>query len=236
MSYYLIDFEKNFNYNFNNIIIDGKIVLDTNNYKHFIYYDDNNEAKEIFIKIPKIRVIYDFENIKYNNIKIKINPLFNKTNNFIEFIKKLEEDIRNHELFIKKKKKYEFSSIITNEENNYYLKTFINRENVKITSDKNKNLEFNEIRTGGEIQIILKLSHIWLKNKKIGLSSQIYQIKYFHTPIQKDFDFFEEEKVVKVIQNQEEKNNIFNEENKPIKTPFIIDPKILQSVKLKPIN
>ena len=54
--------------------------------------------------------------------------------------------------------------------------------------------------------------------------------------VQKDFDFFEEEKVQKVTYLQEEKNNILNEDIKQIKTPFLIDPKILQSVKLKPIN
>ena len=191
MSYYLIDFEKKIECNFDNIIIDNKIELEKGNFKYYIYYDDKNEAKEIFIKLPKIRVMYDFQNIKYNNLKLKISPLYNKTNEFIDYINSLENYIKNHS-FIKKKKKYEFSSILLNDDNNYYLKTFVNKENVKISSDKIKNLNFNDVNAGGEIQIILKLSHIWVKNKKIGISSQIYQIKYFHTPIQKDLDFFEE--------------------------------------------
>ena len=63
MSYYLIDLNNddyNTKYNFDNIIIGKKISGgDCEISKHYIYYKENNDVKEIYLKLPSFRLIYN---------------------------------------------------------------------------------------------------------------------------------------------------------------------------------
>ena len=89
MSYHLIDFtQDNIDFNFDNLIIGKKI-----NSKYYIYYltsnEDNDvieEPKEIYIKLPKIRLIYKLGNSKYNQENIPLYTNYNLLNKFINFI------------------------------------------------------------------------------------------------------------------------------------------------------
>ena len=83
MSYHIFDFNKEGNdksspqYNFDDVIIGKKIKIDIDNNIYYIYYNDMNltmAPKEIYIKLPKIRLIYSMANHKYNQIKIPIYP------------------------------------------------------------------------------------------------------------------------------------------------------------------
>jgi hypothetical protein len=232
MSTYLIDFDKeSHNFSSDNLIIDNRIDINKDTFKYLLYYNDKNSAKEIYIKTPKIRLTYDWTNIKYSHLKIKITPKYEKTNAFIDFIKKLEEDIINKIPI--KKKKLEFRSLL--EENNaHYLKTFYDENNIKITSDmKDKVYKITDFKANAEIQLVIKLSNIWQKNGAYGLSSRIYQIKYYALPEDHNINFFDEE--VKYVPKRIE-CKLEEIEKLPIKIPFMIDPKMLQSIKLKPLD
>ena len=96
MSYYLIDFtSKSNDFTFDNLIIGRKIKSDQDNAKYYIYYQNgqSDTPQEIYIRLPIIRLIYSLANHKFNQLSIPIYPNWEGTNKFIEFIKKLEQDI-----------------------------------------------------------------------------------------------------------------------------------------------
>jgi hypothetical protein len=195
MSYYLIDFNSEINYDFDNIIIGNKIKIDEIRSKYYIYYQpDNDNPKEIFLKLPKIRLIYSLANQKYNQVKIPIYPNYDLTKNFIKFIQNLESDIKN--CFIKKCPKLEYISLISSNNNLKFIKTDINK-NIKITSDVGSKIELSDFKINGQIELVIKLSYIWNKsNIRFGLSSSLYQIKYYAPPEQLDINFIDPEPII----------------------------------------
>lgn len=194
MSYYLIDFTSKTNdFNFDNLIIGKKIKFDQDNAKHYIYYQNMSDdaPKEIYIRLPIIRLIYPMGNYKYNQISLPIYPNWDGTNIFIEFMKKLEQDIE--ECFDKKHIKKEWISLINKKNLLTFIKTNLN-DNVKITSNiENKNITLSDFKINGQIEMVIKLSYIWSNSNKYGLSSQIYQIKYLASPEQLDINFIDPE-------------------------------------------
>jgi len=113
MSFYLLDFTLDeIDFNFDNIIIGKKIPIDDDSSKYYIYYQKNEDDiyKELYIKLPKIRCIYNLSNYKYNQLNIPIYPSWKKTVKFIQFMKEFETNINN--CFLKKFNNIEYSSII----------------------------------------------------------------------------------------------------------------------------
>ena len=191
MSYHLIDFTQDkIDFNFDNLIIGKKI-----NSKYYIYYQTQNEdndtldeTKEIYIKLPKIRLIYKLGSSKYNQENIPLYPNYNLLSKFINFIKNLEENINN--CFAIKFPEIIISSIINKKNNINTIKVNIN-DNYIISSNNNKKLKINDFKINSEINLILKLSFIWIKdNYKIGLSSELYQVKYNLLPFDLNINFF----------------------------------------------
>ena len=77
------------------------------------------------------------------------------------------------------------------------IKCYIN-ENPKITSNiDNKPITLADFKINGQIELVLKLSYIWANNSKYGLSSSIYQIKYYAPPEQLDINFIDPEPPVR---------------------------------------
>ncbi len=200
MSYYLIDFgSTKVDFNFDNLIIGRKIKSDQENSKYYIYYqkEQNETPKEIFIRLPRLRLIYNLANQKFNQLNIPIYPNWELTNNFIKFIQKLESDI--NECFSGKKINKEWVSIINKKNMLNFIKTSV-YENYKITSDiENKKITLNDFKINGQIDVVIKLSYIWCKNNKMGLSSQLYQLKYFAPPDQLEINFIDPEEPKKHI-------------------------------------
>jgi hypothetical protein len=90
-----------------------------------------------------------------------------------QFVVYLDHDIQTN-------KNMDFSSLIRKNKQIYYLKVDIN-DNIKITSDNNNKISLNDFKINGQIELVIKLSYIWNKNNiKFGLSSHIYQIKYYN--------------------------------------------------------
>ena len=189
MSYYLIDFtKKEQDFNFDNLIIGKKINGDSNYSKYYIYYEENNIASEIYIKLPKIRSIYNLSNYKFNSLNLPIYPEYDATTNFITFIKNFE----NHIIDYFKKKNKEFVSLITKKKSLQFIRMGIH-DKINITSNTNKIITLNEFKINSQLEIVIKLSYIWVNQTKIGLSSQIYQIKYHAPPEQLEINFIDSE-------------------------------------------
>ena len=73
MSYYIVDLSQLDNtveFNFDYLLIGKKIKIDQTNSKYYIYYNVSNLQNEIYIKTPKIRLIYNLANSKYSNLSI----------------------------------------------------------------------------------------------------------------------------------------------------------------------
>ena len=243
MSYYLIDFgSSKIDFSFDNLIIGRKIKSDQENSKYYIYYqkEPNETPKEIFIRLPRLRLIYNLSNHKFNQLNIPIYPNWEQTNNFIKFIQKLEFDI--NDCFSNKKINSEWVSILNKKNSLNFIKTSI-YEPYKITSDiENKQIGLTDFKINGEMDIVIKISYIWCKNNKLGLSSQLYQLKYFAPPDQLEINFIDFEESKKqfislgpspfVSQSNELNNNLAN--NKSINPEAIV----LKSLKLttNPIN
>jgi hypothetical protein len=222
MSYYLIDFTKKIdNFSFDDMVIGRKLKTDQDNAKYYIYYQtvDLVEPNEIYIRLPKLRLIYNLANHKYNQINIPIYPNYDLTNNFIEFIKKLESDIV--ACFSTKKTDKEFVSLISKKNQINTIKTNIN-DKVNITSNiDGQNITLNDFKINGQIEIVIKVSYIWSNKLKIGLSSQLYQIKYWAPPEQLNINFIDfEEKPQKYILKQPRYNLDEPYERKPVKVAF----------------
>lgn len=198
MSYYLIDFSKSSNdFNFDNLIIGKKIKTDQDNSKYYLYYqtEEMETPSEIYIKLPKIRLIYKMGNSKYDKLSIPIYPNWDLTNSFIDWIKKFETDIE--ECFSSHKIKKEFISILSKKNMLNFIKGYIN-EKPKISSNiDDKEITLNDFKINGQIEIVLKISYIWSNNSKYGLSSSIYQIKYHGPPEQLDINFIDPDPVIR---------------------------------------
>lgn len=235
MSYYLIDTTKNIKdvctFDLDNIIIDNKIDINTEMSKYLLYYKDTF-AKDIFIKTPKIRLTYNWSNLKYNQLKIRITPRYEITDDFIDFIKSLEEHIKNHKYF--NKKKLEFVSILNKENSNYYLKAYHQEDKTKIISDDNIN-KIHDFKANAEIQLVIRISHIWRKNNRFGLSCLIYQIRYYSS---NDIDFFDTPRIniVNTVPNipKQVVQPVINQTSDMKR--LIINPDMLKSVKLNKIK
>ena len=219
MSYHLIDLTKeDTNFSFENVVIGRKIPSDTSSSKYYMYYNHNNIINEMYIRLPKLRLIYPMGNNKYQQIKVPIYPNWEVTNNFIEFIQNLEKDIM--ECFENKKIKKELSSLISKKNNFYFIKTNMN-DNIKITSNTNNMITLNDFKINGEIEMVLKVGYIWTNNNKIGLSSQLYQIKYYAPPEQLNIDFIDNI-IIPII--------ITDKQSIPVK---INDSKVVSNIEIK---
>jgi hypothetical protein len=189
MSYYLFTNENIKDFNTDNIIVGDKISTDKNITSYYIYYNHNNESKEIYLKLSKIRMIFNnFINQKYSQINIPIYPLYNKTENDINFIHNLEQFIK--ESF---NTKYNLRSLLSEKNSLVFLKMSM-KNKPKITSTLNNEITFSDFKINGEIELVIKLSYIWFNktNKTYGLNCQLSQIKYYGLPEQLYIDFIDE--------------------------------------------
>lgn len=207
MSYYLIDFEKDFD--FNKIIIGDKIQMNDNVNRYYIYYLDD-KPKEIYIKIPVIRLLYNYQTMKYNQIKLPIFPIWEKTSLFLTFIKKLEKHLKRN----------------INTESTLYscIESYNDLKQLKINVSKTlkiksniENITFNDFKQSAEIEVIIKIPHIFEKDGNLGLSITAYQIKYSPPG---DIDFWDDEPIY----------------YKPIKQEQSIIPQQLTPIIPKPTN
>jgi len=181
MSYYLIDIDTELD--FNKLIIGNTLHINDDLQKVFIYYMDET-PKEIYIKIPPLRLIYNYKNLKFSQIKLPIYQNWDKTKKFIKLIKKLEKFIR---LNVNCENAVFVNSI---DKNNNISSIKLNvPTNLKINSMINTSL--SDLKVNREIECIINISYVWLKKNSYGLSLSCYQIKYNPRVEEINIDFFD---------------------------------------------
>jgi hypothetical protein len=203
MSYFIID--SNTEFDTSKIILGTPVTVNEDLTKVYIYYLDEDIPKEIILKIPPLRLIYSYKNLKFNQIKLPIYPIWDGTTKFIKLLKKIEKHVRvniNCDKGI-------FVNSIEKSENLTTVKMNVT-QNVKISSSIYTSL--SELKINGEVETMCNISYVWIKKNSYGLSLSCYQIKYTPRIEELDFDFFEVKKEKVNIQNKE----IVNFQNKEI--------------------
>ena len=152
----------------------------------------------------------------------------------INFFIQFEENIKSHKYFYKKS--LEFISIIIKEKGSY-IRSFFQENKTKISPK----MKINDFKLNGEIEMVIRLNNIWRKDNKFGLSSQLYQIKYYPPPdeINVNFidDYEEKPKIVKTSFSSILPPQISNFTQIPSEKPkLIINSDLLKSVKLKSVE
>jgi hypothetical protein len=96
---------------------------------------------------------------------------------FINFIKEFEENIST---CIKNKYPYlEISSILIKNTTNNILSLKINiNDKIKISSTHTP-IQIKDFNINNEIEFVMKINFIWVKDNKFGINCNIYQIKYY---------------------------------------------------------
>ena len=157
MSYHLIDFNDNIEFDYDNILIGKKISNDEDTAKYYMYYVIDS-PKELYIKLPKIRYIYNLVNYKYNQLNIPLYPLWDKLSKFLKFIKELETNI--FSVFENKISNCELSNLIYKKNQISFMKINV-FEKFKLYDNNNKEITFNDIKINSEIEVIVKINFIW---------------------------------------------------------------------------
>jgi hypothetical protein len=191
MSYYVLNI--NDEIDFNNIILGKEVKISDNISKIYLYWLDN-KPKDLYIKMPPSRLIYNFKNLKFNQIKIPIYPLYSLNENLINFFKKLEKMIQQK---IKINKPY--SSVLEKKDKITTLKVNIPTD-VKIKS-KVPNMTIETLKINCELEGVISIPWIWIKDDSWGLSLYGYQFKYTPKIDELDISFYDEEPI-KPKQNQ----------------------------------
>jgi len=190
MSYYTITNDNMNNFNIDNIIFGKKISSDDMS-RYYLYYKNNNDACEIYINLPKIRMIYNnFLNQKYSKINIPIYPMWERPNAFIKFIEYFETTII--EAF---NSKLTFHSLLSERKALKLFKVSM-KDTPNIISSLGNNITFNDFKLNSEIELVVKISYVWFSKKTqlYGLSCQLSQIKYYGIPEQLKIEFIEDTK------------------------------------------
>ena len=224
MSYYLIDIDTEID--FTKIIIGEPVYINDELQKIYIYYLDD-KPKEILIKIPPVRLIYNYKNLKYNQIKLPIYPNWDKTIKFIKLLKKIEKFIKSNI----KSDHGEFINSVEKNQNISSIKLNINPD-IKISSLINTTL--NELKPNSEVECIINISYIWLKKSSYGISLSCYQLKYTPKIDESNVDFFDDIKPhinnsTKPINNIKKSINNITNNNTTIDQPLVSKPLMLIS-------
>jgi len=191
MSYYVLNI--NDEIDFNNIILGKEVKVSDTISKIYLYWLDN-KPKDIYIKMPPTRLVHNFKNLKFNQIKIPIYPLYELNQNLITFFKKLEKIIQQ-----KNKINKPYSSVLEKKDKMTTLKVNISSD-VKIKS-KIANMSIENFKVNSELEGVISLPWIWIKDDSWGLSLYGYQFKYTPRVDELDISFYDEEPI-KPKQNQ----------------------------------
>lgn len=218
MSYFIIDINTEFD--LNKIIFGTPITVNDELTKIYMYYLDENIPKEIILKTPPLRLIYSYKNLKYNQIKLPIYPIWDNTTKFIKLVKKIEKYVR---LNIKSENCIFVNSIEKNE-NISTLKLNVT-PSVKISSQTYSSL--SDLKINGEIETICNIAHIWIKKNSYGISLSCYQIKYIPRIDELNIDFFDIKPKKNIDKIVETKMSIIDPPQTNVKPVMLISSSIL---------
>ena len=179
----------NYDRELENIIFSKKISNDTNA-KYNIYSYKNDKLENVLLSVPPIRLIYGYSNQIYNQINFPLNPTYPKTKSFIKLISNLENKLQE----LLNKPKLEWVTNLKKIRNVKSIKlNYYGKNNVKIIS---KDIGINDIKdfsADSEVEIVVHLSHLWIKDNKVGISYNITHIKYNSLQDMLDFNVFDKD-------------------------------------------
>ena len=226
MSFFLYDFNTEFN--FDKLLLGKKINFNNNIFRYYLYYLDGI-PKELYIKLPSIRIIYSYKNNKYNQIKLPIYPVYDQTDKFIKFIKQLKKKIK--DLMILDKP----LSILDKTDKINILKINVPID-FKIKSKEK--IIIKDFKLNSELYGILSIPYIWENEKSFGLAICALELNYIQSSNEFDNHFIDTELII----NKPVKDNITVKDNNPVKiiknNKFMISPNLLVETmnKLNKIN
>jgi hypothetical protein len=227
MSFFLYDFNDEFN--FDKLLLGKKINFNNNLFRYYLYYLDEI-PKELYIKLPPIRIIYSYKNNKYNQIKLPIYPVYNQTTKFIQFLKQLKKKIK--ELIILDKP----LTILEKLDKIHILKINVSVD-FKIKSKEN--ITIKDFKLNSELYGLLSIPYIWENEKSFGLAICALELNYIKSSNEFDNHFIDNDTEIiinKPIKDKQEYKLIKDKPNKNNK--FIISPNLLMETmnKLNKIN
>ena len=161
MSYYILNINEDID--FNNIIIGKEVKISDNISKIYLYWHDT-KPKDIYIKTPSLRIIHNFKHLKFNQIKMPIYPLWDLNENLLTFFKKLE--------------KYLQQKIKINKPYTSILEKTDKITTLKINVSSNNKIKIDNYKINSELECVISLPWIWIKEDSWGLSLYGYQFKY----------------------------------------------------------
>ena len=179
----------NFEKELENIILSKKISNDTSA-KYNIYSYKNDRLQNVLLSVPPIRLIYGYSNQIYNQINFPLNPTYPKTKSFAKLISNLENKLQE----LLNKPKFEWVTNLKKIKNVKSIKlNYYGKNNVKIISNDIGITDIKDFSADSEIEIMVHLSHLWIKDNKVGISYNITHIKYNSLQDMLDFNIFEKE-------------------------------------------
>lgn len=179
----------NYDKELESIILSKKISNDSSA-KYNIYSYKNEKLQNVLLSVPPIRLIYGYSNQIYNQINFPLNPTYPKTKSFIKLISNLENKLQE----LLNKPKFEWVTNLKKIRNVKSIKlNYYGKNNVKIISKDIGITDIKDFSADSEVEIIVHLSHLWIKDNKVGISYNITHIKYNSLQDMLDFDVFEKD-------------------------------------------
>ena len=165
-----------YNYDLKKLYYDEQINIGDGRSKIKVFRSGEGfKYNRIFIKTPRMRLAFDPNKNRFNNISVSLHPLTEEIKEFYKFIKEIDKLNKKH---IDKKFKYK-SNIIKKKDSNFRYIQFNLANSCKIFNDKRELTDISELNIKNDVRLLIELNHIWIKNNKCGTSWDVCQIRFY---------------------------------------------------------
>ena len=200
-----------------NIILSKKISNESNS--KYMIYSTNSNLSNVIIKIPSIRLIYNYSSQLYNQIHFPLNPTYSKTKKFTELISSLENIFQE----LLNRPKLEWITNIKKIKNIKYIKlNYFSSNDIKIITQNSNIIDIKDFEAGAEVELMVHLSHLWVKDNKVGINYDICQIKYTSLKLMLSEAMFSATKIKTISVKEKKISNV--EENEEVMKPIFTIP------------
>lgn len=170
------------NFDINDINLSRSISINSYKKKISIGYKDNTE---LYLLTPLITNNINYQNDKYQFLKILFDPFLGQILNFYNIIISIEKYIKEH--IHKNNPKYILNSIIKNDKQDLFdddgsecIKAMLLRlNNYKVYDNNSNECELSLLKVGWKFKALIKIDYIWIDidKKKFGLNIELIQLK-----------------------------------------------------------
>lgn len=209
------------NFDINDITLSRSISINSYKKKISIGYKDNIE---LYLLTPIFTNNINYQNNRYNFLKILFDPLLGQILNFYNNIISIEKHIKEH--IQKNNPKYMLNSIIKNDREDIFdddgsecIKSILLKlNNYKIYDDNSNECDISLLKIGWKFKALIKIDYIWIDigKNKFGLNIELIQLKIIQPQTQirclidNDFSF---KRKIKISEPVRHIKNIINREN-----------------------